>query len=69
MAKFKLIQNPTFKADVMLPTVGGNPVKVGFEFKYRDRAELATLYAGWGSDTRRSGRNQKRLGWSNSPTC
>lgn len=48
MVKFKLIHNPTFKADVMLPAVGGDPVKVGFEFKYRDRAELATLYAGWG---------------------
>lgn len=48
MAKFSLIQNPTFKADVMGPQLGGQPVKVGFAFKYLDRAGLAELYAEWG---------------------
>lgn len=48
MAKFTLDRNPTFKHVVMLPTVGGDPVSVEFEFKYRDRTELAGLYAGWG---------------------
>ncbi|WP_085599774.1 MULTISPECIES: phage tail assembly chaperone [unclassified Pseudomonas] len=48
MAKFSLIQNPTFKADVMVPQLGGQPVKVGFVFKYLDRAGLAELYAEWG---------------------
>ncbi|RON05146.1 phage tail assembly chaperone [Pseudomonas brassicacearum] len=47
-SKFTLARNPTFKADVMLPDVGGDPVAVGFEFKYRDRIELASLYAEWG---------------------
>jgi Phage tail assembly chaperone len=47
MAKFKLIQNPTFKADVMIPRVGGDPMKVPCEFKYLDRTELAALYADW----------------------
>jgi hypothetical protein len=47
MAKFKIAQNPTFKADVDIPRVGGVTVKVPFEFAYRDRKELAKLFAGW----------------------
>jgi hypothetical protein len=47
MAKFKIAQNPTFKADVDIPRVGGTFNKVSFEFKYRDRKELAKLFAGW----------------------
>jgi hypothetical protein len=47
MAKFKIAQNPTFKADVDIPRVGGVTIKVPFEFKYRDRKELAVLFAGW----------------------
>lgn len=45
--KFQIQQNPTFKADVAIPRVGGEPVNVPFEFRYRDREELAALYAGW----------------------
>lgn len=62
MAKFTLIQNPTFKADVMLPTVGGEPVKVTFEFKYRDRAELADLYADWGERHKALGQKSEEVG-------
>ncbi|HEX8591752.1 MAG TPA: phage tail assembly chaperone [Pseudomonas sp.] len=47
MAKFKIAQNPTFKADVDIPRVGGAVIKVPFEFRYRDRKELAALFAGW----------------------
>lgn len=47
MTKFKIAQNPTFKADVDIPRVGGTTIKVPFEFKYRDRKELAVLFAGW----------------------
>ena len=47
MAKFKIAQNPTFKADVEIPRVGGETIKVPFVFKYRDRKELAALFAGW----------------------
>lgn len=47
MAKFKIAQNPTFKADVDIPRVGGTTIKVPFEFKYRDRKELAKLFASW----------------------
>jgi hypothetical protein len=47
MAKFKIAQNPTFKADVDILRVGGTFNKVSFEFKYRDRKELAQLFAGW----------------------
>ncbi|QJI29909.1 hypothetical protein HKK55_14735 [Pseudomonas sp. ADAK18] len=47
MARFKIAQNPTFKADVDIPRVGGTTIKVPFEFKYRDRKELAALFAGW----------------------
>ena len=48
MAKFTLIQKPTFHTTVMVPQVGGDPVQVGFEFKYLDRTALADLYAEWG---------------------
>lgn len=48
MAKFTLIQKPTFHATVMVPQVGGDPVQVGFDFKYLDRTALADLYAEWG---------------------
>lgn len=47
MAKFKIAQNPTFKADVRIPRVGGEPVKVGFEFKYLDRIALSEMFDGW----------------------
>ncbi len=47
MAKFKIAQNPTFKAVVDIPRVGGPALQVPFEFKYRDRKELAALFAGW----------------------
>ena len=47
MAKFKIAQNPTFGADVDIPRAGGTTIKVPFEFKYRDRKELAALFAGW----------------------
>ena len=47
MAKFKIAQNPTFKADVEIPRVGGQMIKVPFEFKYRDRKALAALFLSW----------------------
>ena len=47
MAKFKIAQNPTFKADVEIPRVGGQVIKVSFEFKYRDRKALAALFLSW----------------------
>ncbi|ALE88045.1 phage tail assembly chaperone [Pseudomonas versuta] len=47
MAKFKIAQNPTFKADVEIPRVGGQVIKVPFEFKYRDRKALAALFLSW----------------------
>ena len=47
MAKFKIAQNPTFKADVEVPRVGGQVIKVPFEFKYRDRKALAALFLSW----------------------
>ncbi|MEO8641843.1 phage tail assembly chaperone [Pseudomonas sp.] len=47
MASFKIAQNATFKAEVEIPRVGGIFIKVPFEFKYRDRKDLAALFAGW----------------------
>ncbi len=47
MTTFKIAQNATFKADVDIPRVGGSTIKVPFEFKYRDRKDLAKLFAGW----------------------
>lgn len=49
MAKIKIAQNPTFKAPVMIPRVGSDPVKVDFEFKYMDRAALAAMFDRWNS--------------------
>jgi hypothetical protein len=47
MASFKTIQNPTFTADVHIPRVGGDPVKVQFEFRYLTRLEIAALFDKW----------------------
>lgn len=56
MTTFKIAQEPTFKKDVAIPRIGGDPVLVPFEFKYRDRAELAELFTGW---QERSARDQE----------
>jgi hypothetical protein len=47
MASFKIAQNPTFKADVEIPRVNGETIKVPFVFKYRGRKDLAALFVGW----------------------
>ena len=47
MASFKIAQNATFKAEVEIPRVGGDSIKVEFEFKYRDRKELSKYYEKW----------------------
>lgn len=47
MTTFKIAQDPTFRKDVAIPRVGGEPMLVPFEFKYRDREELAALFTGW----------------------
>ncbi|WP_223464852.1 phage tail assembly chaperone [Pseudomonas sp. GL-RE-26] len=50
MASFKIAQNATFKADVEIPRVGFDPVKVEIEFKYRDRKELSKYYDKWNAE-------------------
>lgn len=50
MASFKIAQNATFKAEVEIPRVGLDPVKVEFEFKYRDRNELSKYYDKWNAE-------------------
>lgn len=62
MAKFKIAQNPTFKADVDIPRVGGSVLKVSFEFKYRDRKELAALFSGWQKAAKQDQERLKELG-------
>lgn len=47
MAKIRIAQNPTFKAFVSIPIVGGEPEKIEFTFKYRDRLGLAALFDEW----------------------
>jgi len=49
MPSFKIAQNPTFKAPVQIPRVGGDAVEVEFEFKYMDRKALAELFERWGA--------------------
>jgi hypothetical protein len=39
MPKLKLTVNPTFKAKVKIPVVGGEAVDVGMTFKHRTRKE------------------------------
>jgi hypothetical protein len=48
MPTFKIAQNPTFKAPVQIPRIGGDPVEVEFEFKYLDRTALAAMFERWG---------------------
>lgn len=45
--KFKIKNNPTFREEVNIPRVGGEPIKVGFEFKYMTRKQLAEMYDEW----------------------
>ncbi|MGY3172435.1 hypothetical protein ACVWYU_001812 [Pseudomonas sp. TE12234] len=47
MASFKIAQNATFKSEVEIPRVGFDPIKVEFEFKYRDRNELSAMFDKW----------------------
>lgn len=47
MAKFRIANDPTFELDVDIPRVGGPAIKVPITFKYRDRTQLATLFAAW----------------------
>lgn len=47
MARFKIATNPTFKADVTIPRVGGEPLVVPFTFKVLTRSELGALYDKW----------------------
>lgn len=48
MAKsFKVQMNPTFKAPVKIPRIGGDPLAVTFEFKVFARKELARLFDSW----------------------
>lgn len=50
MASFKIAQNATFKAEVEIPRVGFEPVKVEFEFRYRDRKDLSKYYDKWNAE-------------------
>jgi len=47
MAKIKIAQDPTFKADVQIPRVGSDPVTVSFDFRYLDRVALAEMFDRW----------------------
>ncbi len=44
---FKLQMNPTFKATVKVPRVGGEPLVVGFTFRALDRRGLAKVFDKW----------------------
>lgn len=47
---FKVQMNPTFKATVKIPRVGGEPLAVSFTFKTMDRLALARLFDKWKKD-------------------
>jgi len=38
--KFKIVPNPTFKAQASIPIPGADPEKVGFTYKHRTRKEF-----------------------------
>ncbi len=63
MAKIRIAQNPTFKAFVSIPIVGGEPEKIEFTFKYRDRPGLAALFDEWNLK-----RDEDRASLGESPT-
>lgn len=63
MAKIRIAQNPTFKAFVSIPIVGGEPEKIEFTFKYRDRPGLAALFDEWNLK-----RDEARTALGESPT-
>ena len=63
MAKIRIAQNPTFKAFVSIPIVGGEPEKIEFTFKYRDRPGLAALFDEWNLK-----RDEARASLGESPT-
>lgn len=60
MASFKTIQNATFKADVQIPRVGGDPVKVQFEYRYVSRPDLAALFDKWNAARAELGKAAKK---------
>lgn len=64
MAKIKIAQNPTFKADVMIPRIGCEPTPVGFEFRYMDRSELAALFDQWNLSRDEMAAKGKAEGWT-----
>lgn len=45
--KFKIAPNPTFNQDVKIPRVGGDPMVVGFTFKYYKRTEMLDIFDKW----------------------
>jgi hypothetical protein len=47
---FKVQMNPTFKASVNIPRVGGDPLAVTFTFKVFDRRGLAKIFDKWKSE-------------------
>lgn len=63
MAKIRIAQNPTFQAFVSIPIVGGEPEKIEFTFKYRDRPGLAALFDEWNLK-----RDEARTALGESPT-
>lgn len=44
---FRVQMNPTFKAAVKIPRVGGEPLAVTFTFKVLDRRGLAKVFDKW----------------------
>lgn len=65
MAKIKIAPNPTFKAKVQIPRVGGDAVAVDFEFKYLDRIALSALFDRWNTarDARATKVQDEGMSW------
>ena len=68
MAKISILQAPTFQRVVEIPRIGGDPVKVSFDFKFLDRDQLAefmdaefTFSKEFGAATQEEGTTLKSL--------
>lgn len=64
MPAFKLIPDPTFKAQVQIPVHGGQTVPVEFTFKHRTRDQLDEFFKGVGERSVEDSILDAAVGWS-----
>ena len=63
MAKLKLIANPVFKAKVLIPVAGGEPVPMEFTFKHMTKTALDEFGKGLAQKTDADAFMEMLTGW------